>query len=225
MVGLMVCLRAPEEMSAQRSSTFQAEMAADLLSELEGTWTFQVFRRDSTVAGSGHRTFRTLTPTGLTLVWTEEFDSGLQLGGLLGYDPERHRFWEVGVAPDAPTDMWSGQVSADGRTIVELTCQITSPNDPNILAGGRSHHLRVHRGDVPSDESNVGSIHQSQCSSAKHPGRLVIWPQHRMVRFRFLLMREDPLVRRRSHGHGAHVLDKGGIVVRPGIAELEQPVQ
>ena len=41
--------------------------------------------------------------------------------------------------------------------IGELPHQVSSADDPYVLASGRIHHLRVHRGDVRAREHDLGA--------------------------------------------------------------------
>ena len=101
----------------QNSPSSSSKTATSVIDGLEGKWRFELRRPDSTLIATGTRTFRRLTPTVPTLVWTERFESGLEIGGLFGFDTEQERFWEVGVAPDAPVDMTYGLYDPEARTI------------------------------------------------------------------------------------------------------------
>ena len=115
---MLILVAASPQVVVAQAAADSAEAVA-LLYSLRGRWEFTLTpHKSSRPTTSGVRVFSVLVAGHPSLTWTEEFDgSELILGGVLGYDMSRSRFYEIGSPSTGPVDYWIGQLSEDGREI------------------------------------------------------------------------------------------------------------
>lgn len=106
------------------SGSFGQERAAlseeaSLIAILEGEWRFELFLGDAKEpTATGKRTFRRLIEDHSSLSWFEEFDGrDVVVSGVLGYDVEKRRFYELGIPSVGAVDFWIGTLGPDGASI------------------------------------------------------------------------------------------------------------
>jgi hypothetical protein len=105
--------------AGSRGEEGAASDAESLLALLEGDWRFELFAGDAREpTATGKRTFRRLIEDHPSLTWLEEFDGrDVVVSGILGYDAEKARFYELGVPSVGAVDFWIGTLGPDGASI------------------------------------------------------------------------------------------------------------
>jgi hypothetical protein len=81
------------------------------------------------------------------------------------YQPQRrarHHAWKQGLpgAKRYRAHLYKHLIKK--AVVMELTCQLSTADDPDVLARRRRCHLRVHGPDVPAGKPNVRTRHRGQ---------------------------------------------------------------
>ena len=88
--------------------------------------------------------------------------------------------------------------------IVELADEVTTSDNPDVLAIGCTHHVSVHKGNVARHESYVCVFDLTQAACAEHPRWQFIRPLLLFVTFPINVVPKQPLVRTGTHGDRAN---------------------
>lgn len=93
--------------------------ADDLISALDGEWRFELFPEGAEQPSfTGQRTYKRLMLDHPSLSWLEKFDGrDVVVAGVMGYDPEKSQFYELGIPNVGGSDYWIGELQEDGASI------------------------------------------------------------------------------------------------------------
>jgi hypothetical protein len=109
--------------------------------------------------------------------------------------------------------------------IVELPCEITTADNPEVLVAGRLAHSGIHRLYVPLNEGDGGSGDRRELPVGEDPRGLGVGPRCSQVGSHGIGMAEHPRICARAHRERAYLSDECRIARLGDGAEREEPLQ
>ncbi|MPN62354.1 hypothetical protein SDC9_210101 [bioreactor metagenome] len=108
---------------------------------------------------------------------------------------------------------------------MELTCQISTPHDPDVPVAGCSPHACQHGPHIAADKTHIGSLYQRQLAAGEDPGRLRIRPGRAGFPLHSIGVADHPLIGGRAHGQRTDLCNKARIAGLRQTAQGKQLVQ
>src|SRR4051794_23479458 len=108
---------------------------------------------------------------------------------------------------------------------MELPCEVTTSDNPDVLSTGCNSHFVVNVAHIPFHEPEVRTFDDRVRATGEYPDRLCIWPRRSRFGDDFFCIANHPLVGGRSHCQRADLSNELRITGVAQVAKWKEPIQ